>query len=161
MSRPRLRVESGDAHAVLEPEDVGLLGRANDCTMRIDDGRVSRHHARLTPTADGWLLEDLASTGGVWLAADRVERMLITEPVEVRLADPVSGPLLRLAPQEVTDSGPGQETQVLEAADRPVARRSDPSSTPARRPTGVLTVTHAPREKTRIGRASDNDIVVE
>ena len=51
-----------------------ILGRAPDCGIRLDHPGVSRHHARLTPTAEGLLVEDLGSTNG-WLLNDvRSER---------------------------------------------------------------------------------------
>jgi hypothetical protein len=41
-----------------------LLGRGGDCDIVIDNRQVSRHHARLTATTDGILLEDLGSKNG-------------------------------------------------------------------------------------------------
>ena len=113
MSHSRLRVASSDSAVVLGPSEVAIIGRAPGCEILVDDGRVSRSHARLTPTADGWLLEDLASTAGTWRADDRITRMLITEPVEVRLADSVSGPLLRLVPEAVIAGAQGGRPQLL------------------------------------------------
>jgi hypothetical protein len=43
-----------------------VLGRAPDCGIRLDHPGVSRQHVRLTPTAEGLLVEDLGSTNG-WL----------------------------------------------------------------------------------------------
>jgi hypothetical protein len=42
------------------------LGRAADCGIHLAHPGVSRHHLRLTPTAEGLLVEDLGSTNG-WL----------------------------------------------------------------------------------------------
>jgi len=41
-----------------------ILGRDTSCDVVIPDRQVSRYHARLTPTADGVLLEDLDSKNG-------------------------------------------------------------------------------------------------
>ena len=95
MNRSRLLVELGFFRAVLEPDQARLVGRAEECALHVDDLRVSRVHALLASTAEGWLLEDLRSTSGTWLAGDRVESLLITGPVEVRLGDPLSGALVR------------------------------------------------------------------
>lgn len=46
-----------------------VLGRAPDCGIRLDLPGLSRHHARLTPTDRGLLIEDLGSTNG-WLLND-------------------------------------------------------------------------------------------
>jgi pSer/pThr/pTyr-binding forkhead associated (FHA) protein len=44
-----------------------LLGRDPICQVAISDDRVSRQHAELCPSNDGWLLSDLASTKGTFL----------------------------------------------------------------------------------------------
>jgi len=41
-----------------------VLGRSPDCGIRLDHPGVSREHLRLTPTAEGLLVEDLGSTNG-------------------------------------------------------------------------------------------------
>lgn len=43
-----------------------VLGRSGDCGIRLDHPGISREHVRLTPTAEGLLVEDLGSTNG-WL----------------------------------------------------------------------------------------------
>lgn len=52
-----------------------VLGRAPDCGIRLDHPGLSRHHARLTPTDNGLLIEDLGSTNGCLLNDARVERV--------------------------------------------------------------------------------------
>lgn len=47
-----------------------VLGRDSDCDLTIPDRKVSRYHARLTPTADGILLEDLGSKNGTHCNGD-------------------------------------------------------------------------------------------
>ena len=41
-----------------------VLGRDSTCDLTIPDRKVSRYHARLTPTSDGVLLEDMGSKNG-------------------------------------------------------------------------------------------------
>lgn len=55
-----------------------VIGRAPDCTLTIPDDYISSRHARLTPQADGWLVEDLGSTNGTFVGGSRV-----TTPVRV------------------------------------------------------------------------------
>ncbi|QQO06512.1 FHA domain-containing protein [Luteimonas sp. MC1750] len=43
-----------------------VLGRAPECAIHLDHPGISREHLRLTPTAEGLLVEDLGSTNG-WL----------------------------------------------------------------------------------------------
>jgi hypothetical protein len=58
------------------------IGRRNDCDLRIADLSVSRLHARLDRSQDGWLLTDLGSHNGT-----RVNGWLVREPVPVRAGD--------------------------------------------------------------------------
>ncbi len=44
-----------------------VLGRGNDCDIRIDDHSVSRRHARIQPGADGFYAVDLQSTNGTFV----------------------------------------------------------------------------------------------
>jgi DNA-binding winged helix-turn-helix (wHTH) protein len=41
-----------------------MIGRDSDCDLVVNDRQVSRHHACITPTQDGVLLEDLGSKNG-------------------------------------------------------------------------------------------------
>lgn len=51
-----------------------ILGRAKDCGIRFEHPGLSRHHARLTPTAEGLLVEDMGSTNGCVLNDKRIDR---------------------------------------------------------------------------------------
>ncbi len=44
-----------------------VLGRGEDCEVRINDHSVSRRHARIEPTADGYYAVDLQSTNGTFV----------------------------------------------------------------------------------------------
>jgi two-component system, cell cycle response regulator len=44
-----------------------VLGRGNDCDIRINDHSVSRRHARIQPGADGFYAVDLHSTNGTFV----------------------------------------------------------------------------------------------
>ena len=44
-----------------------LIGRGDDCHVIINDRQSSRHHARITQTEDGYVLEDLGSKNGTFL----------------------------------------------------------------------------------------------
>jgi len=50
------------------------LGRADDSTLVLTDDYASNKHARLVPTGDSWMLEDLGSTNGTWLGTAKVAR---------------------------------------------------------------------------------------
>ncbi|MGH3260970.1 MAG: FHA domain-containing protein, partial [Trebonia sp.] len=61
------------------------IGRDATCDLAIPDMTVSRLHARLERTDDGWLLSDLESRNGT-----RVNGWLVRGKVPVRVGDLVS-----------------------------------------------------------------------
>lgn len=57
-----------------------LLGRDSECDIVIPLRQVSRHHARISPTAEGVLLEDLDSKNGTYLNGALIkERELLVD----------------------------------------------------------------------------------
>ncbi|MDQ6749750.1 MAG: FHA domain-containing protein [Actinomycetota bacterium] len=48
-----------------------VLGRSRDCDIVLDDANVSRHHAELRPSGDGWTIADMGSTNGVVINGQR------------------------------------------------------------------------------------------
>ncbi len=44
-----------------------IIGRGNDCDIRINDHSVSRRHARIDPGEDGYYATDLKSTNGTFV----------------------------------------------------------------------------------------------
>lgn len=76
-------VGDDDAYPLAEGENI--IGRDEDCSVRIDISGVSRRHAKLTVSEEHTLLEDLESTQGTWLNGQR-----IYAPVEVREGDQIA-----------------------------------------------------------------------
>jgi pSer/pThr/pTyr-binding forkhead associated (FHA) protein len=48
------------------------VGRGGGCSVVLDDSFVSQVHARLYLSDGRWVVEDLDSTNGTWVNADRV-----------------------------------------------------------------------------------------
>jgi pSer/pThr/pTyr-binding forkhead associated (FHA) protein len=70
-----LRGVSGEAFGRTYPiHGSTTVGRADECSLRIDEPGMSRMHARLLPVDDGVLIEDLGSTNGCFLNGKRVLR---------------------------------------------------------------------------------------
>ena len=61
------RIEGGSA----------TIGRAQGCTVVLDDRTVSRRHARIEVTPGGFLITDLGSSGGVWVDKRRVDEAVL------------------------------------------------------------------------------------
>lgn len=55
------------------------LGRDAECDIVIPDRQVSRYHARITPTENGVVLEDLFSKNGTYCNGDRIEAPVILQ----------------------------------------------------------------------------------
>lgn len=63
-----------DGKRVRLGDGVATIGRANECEVRLADTSVSRRHAEVRATADGWAVADLGSTNGT-----KVNGAVITE----------------------------------------------------------------------------------
>lgn len=59
-----------------------MLGRAQECTLVLDDDYSSGKHARLFPQGSRWFIEDLGSTNGTWLGEEQLTRASTVEPGE-------------------------------------------------------------------------------
>jgi DNA-binding winged helix-turn-helix (wHTH) protein len=55
------------------PDGEHLIGRGEDCSIRSDSKRVSRHHARVRVTPERVVVEDLRSRNGTWVGDRRIE----------------------------------------------------------------------------------------
>jgi hypothetical protein len=71
----RLVVTEGPLRGTIVPLGTSsvLIGRAPGCTLVLDDDYSSSRHARIFPQNGQWLVEDLGSTNGTFVADQRVE----------------------------------------------------------------------------------------
>jgi pSer/pThr/pTyr-binding forkhead associated (FHA) protein len=115
MPRYALRGVSGEAFGrTYAIHGVTSVGRAPECDLRLDEAGMSRMHARLLPTEDGLLLEDIGSTNGSFINGKRVLRG------DVRVGDEIGFDTLRFRLV-----APGQ----ADVHDEPVADPTMPSRT--------------------------------
>lgn len=100
--RARLVVRTAGRRAQTVPVDGRpiAIGRAPDNDVRIDDPRVSRHHARIVAREGGLVLVDLGSTNGTWVDGLRVSELALGLGDRIDIAGAAE---LRL---EVAESGP-------------------------------------------------------
>lgn len=99
-----LEVWVGERQWVVPSGASATIGRDDAAEIRITDPIVSRRHAVVESTSDGWVLTD-HSRNGVFLDGQRVRRLVIAAPIEVRLGEPNSGAVLSLMLHGQRDSG--------------------------------------------------------
>jgi pSer/pThr/pTyr-binding forkhead associated (FHA) protein len=63
-----------------------VIGRAEDCDIRIRNGAISRHHAAIEALAeDEWVIRDLGSTCGCLVSGERVSEAEIHPGLQVAI----------------------------------------------------------------------------
>jgi pSer/pThr/pTyr-binding forkhead associated (FHA) protein len=92
-NRPtRLVVSEGPLRGTTLPltSSAILIGRAPSCTLVLDDDYSSSRHARIFPSGDQWILEDLGSTNGTFIGNQRVSSPTPLSPgTQVRIGQSV------------------------------------------------------------------------
>jgi hypothetical protein len=90
--KPVLIAQTGPLNGQRWPiKDILLLGRENDCEIMIPSRQVSRSHARITPSDEGVLLEDLGSKNGTHINGKPLQ-----EPVYLQDGDIIQIALAQL-----------------------------------------------------------------
>lgn len=68
----------GERRSFSIARDMTVIGRREDCDLRIPVGDVSRKHCRLVKEADTIRLEDLGSSNGTYVNGSRVQEMVLS-----------------------------------------------------------------------------------
>ena len=88
----RLAIIEGSMRGITVPL-IGsgvLIGRNPECTLVLSDDFASGRHARVYRDGDGWVIDDLGSTNGTFVAGNRiVQQVLIGEGVRIRIGQTV------------------------------------------------------------------------
>jgi ABC-type multidrug transport system ATPase subunit len=143
----QLHIKGAGLDRLLQAGSTYRIGRDPQADIVVSDARVSWQHATVERHATGWQLQDASSTNGTFVERRRVRQVAITGNCAVRLGHPDDGPLLRC-------------TVIGAPADADVAPDIAPTpkrSSIDRSPSAVLSL---PTRKLRIGRATDNDVVI-
>ncbi|MBA4860790.1 FHA domain-containing protein [Streptomyces sp. PSKA54] len=166
---PELVIETETGSTVMTPNRDYHVGRDPSSDIVLDDARVSWHHAVLRAEAGSWTIEDTGSTNGTYTEGRRVLRVQGVGPGSViRFGNPADGPRAVLVGRETPGSegdGPAGASAEATAVHEPVHEPERPSAVLApaatgtfREPTMVLSL---PARTVRIGRADDNDLVID
>ncbi|MGW7821056.1 FHA domain-containing protein [Streptomyces puniciscabiei] len=143
---PELVLETDTGSTLMSPGHDYHVGRDPLSDIVLDDARVSWHHAVLRCDHDRWTLTDRHSTNGTYADGRRIAEWDVRPGSEIRFGNPADGP-----------------RAVLADAPRPAPDRPSSVSLPLltgtfRRPSSVRPL---PVRSVRIGRAADNDLVVD
>jgi pSer/pThr/pTyr-binding forkhead associated (FHA) protein len=103
----------GAAFEVVEGREAAI-GRSAVADVRLDEGSVSRRHARLVPEAEGWRIVDLDSTNGTHVNGLRVRSTLLRDGDSVRIGATVT---LRFATSGPSLSDADRRRRALAPAD--------------------------------------------
>ena len=76
-ARPLLTV---NGRRLALPPEGGTIGRSRDCDIVLDDVAVSRRHAEIRASADGWMVADLDSTNGLMVNGRGVRHLQLLQP---------------------------------------------------------------------------------
>lgn len=124
----------GDRRSFSLTRDITVVGRREDCDLRIPLGEVSRKHCRLVRDGDSLRLEDLGSSNGTYHNGQRVQEAVLSPGDSIQVGPLVfvlqidgSPPDEELAPVHVhtddaseaapsTERGPLQPTAQSDAA---------------------------------------------
>jgi pSer/pThr/pTyr-binding forkhead associated (FHA) protein len=82
----RLRISAKDGVKVIEFKDDKItLGRSSDNTVKVEDKNISRNHAIIEKTDEGYRLRDLESRNGTFLNTNRIQSAVLAKGDVVRL----------------------------------------------------------------------------
>jgi pSer/pThr/pTyr-binding forkhead associated (FHA) protein len=88
---PKLIEPGGKAHETREISIQGkefLIGRGNDCDLRLRDPNISRHHCMIRVRTDEVTLFDLGSVNGSYVNGTRViSQVVLKSGDEIRLGE--------------------------------------------------------------------------
>ncbi len=82
-----LIVQEGNSPKTQWPlsSETSIIGRESTCEIQIDERQISRQHAEITKTNDGYMLRDLGSKNGTFLNGEAVS----AEPQLIRNGDEI------------------------------------------------------------------------
>ena len=69
----------------LSPSHPYLIGRSSDASICIPADAISGHHAQLTPSPQGWMLEDLGSSNGTSVNGKAIQKVVLETGSQILL----------------------------------------------------------------------------
>ena len=131
---------------ILEGPDAGskfeftsgrvLVGRGEECAIRLNQGSISRQHAVFTFLGDAWQLEDLNSQNGVMVQGEPITRVELRDNAEIRFG--TINAQFEIGPEVTSSAAAPPEPPVAEVpAAAAVPERPATTAAPASAPRDV------------------------
>ncbi|MCP5206772.1 MAG: FHA domain-containing protein [Hahellaceae bacterium] len=77
--------QEGRVFALFNNRTHWEIGRDFSCQIQLNDVCISNHHCRLSILDEGWSIEDLGSSNGVYLNGKRIQSAMLADGALVRL----------------------------------------------------------------------------
>ena len=125
-----LQITSNGKTQTFQPGQIIRIGRSPDNNVVVSDPTVSREHARLVGTDDGWVFEDMGQDR-TFVGGRPIRRVAVGTQMEFRLATP-DGPalLIRTGASVVPQRAPVREQPPQQAPLPQAARLAAPAAVP-------------------------------
>ena len=75
----------GEPRSFSVTRDITVIGRREDCDLRIPLGDVSRKHCRLISDGESFRVEDLGSSNGTYVNGERVQEAVVKAGDSIQL----------------------------------------------------------------------------
>jgi len=82
--RAILTVEEGGSHHTFHLDGAATVGREPGCDVLLGSPTVSRRHALVAPTGEGWIVRDLGSGNGTFVDTRRVDEARLPNGIAIR-----------------------------------------------------------------------------
>ncbi len=142
-SVPALEARCEGRRAPVTPRRPFVIGRDEHADLMVVHPKVSRQHLVIRPEGRGWLLVDQSSNGS-FVDGRRIARLAVTGRVVVSLGGPAHVPAVVIDPVPGPGAGSGGRASARSAAQGRLSA-----------------VHHLSIDRMRIGRAPDNDVVLD
>lgn len=139
-----LKVTYQGQDTVVDDDSTAVIGSDASSTIRIVRPGISRRHAVVSQTPDGWTIEDAGSRNGSYRFGQRIDSVAIDTTETVYLGHPTDGEKLILAPIDKDSASPASKAPVVETF---VLPESPPGKLPATSKAAPATKAAAPATK--------------
>jgi MoxR-like ATPase len=151
---PKLFIQQFEGDQLLTELDGSqtyLIGRNDDCAICIPDDSISGHHAQLSATEQGWLIEDLGSSNGTSIDGQTISKAVLANGSQILLGEQI----VLLFVDEPVAAAPAEveaAPEEVEAAPAGAEAASEPE------PEQEKASAKAPKHNLKVQGASEEDI---